>query len=121
MWRTYWRFSYDYDFGNSWENTIQTAIHLAICEELPRCTAGGVACPPEGRRHVGLGHGDRIRLARTLRGLASDSDSQRFGLAAVNAELERVFSKRRQEVILKGQDGESERCTDNAHKRRCQI
>jgi hypothetical protein len=56
-------FSYEYDFGDSWEHTIKvrsitpipelgdaTALDVSSSNanpEIPRCTAGARACPPE--------------------------------------------------------------------------
>jgi hypothetical protein len=111
------RFSYEYDFGDSWDHTVQTRSISPIGEELsaeiPRCTAGAGACPPEDVGGVG-GYAMAIESAsdpehedhESYAGWLPDAfDPERFELATVNAALERAFSKRAQEVILRGRDG----------------
>lgn len=106
------RFSYEYDFGDSWKHTIETRSISPIAEgqgaEIPRCTAGAGACPPEDVGGIG-GYAMAIEAAsdpkheaheRYAGWLPDDFDPERFEVAAVNAALESVFSKRAQEVVL---------------------
>ena len=111
------RFSYEYDFGDSWEHTIQTRSISPIGEdlsaEIPRCTAGAGACPPEDVGGI-WGYAMAIESASNPKHeahehysgwLPDDFDPERFELATVNAALERLFSKRAQDVVLRGHGG----------------
>jgi len=110
------RFSYEYDFGDSWEHVVQTRsispIGEGLSSEIPRCTAGAGACPPEDVGGI-WGYAMAIESAsnpgheaheRYADWLPDAFDPERFELATVNAALERAFSKRPQEV-LRGHDG----------------
>jgi Plasmid pRiA4b ORF-3-like protein len=110
------RFSYEYDFGDSWEHTIVTRSLSPITEEItaeiPRCTAGAGACPPEDVGGIGMyaiaieaASDPKHRAHEQYAGwLPEDFDPERFDLDEVNAVLELVFSTRAQELARKSHD-----------------
>lgn len=94
------RFTYEYDFGDSWEHEIVVErvdrVHHGLRSAV--CLDGENACPPEdcggphgyARLLVALAdrtHPDRDELTRWFGG---PLDPQRFDLAAVNVELQRL-------------------------------
>jgi hypothetical protein len=44
-----YKFGYEYDFGDGWKHTIlvEKILPLDATKQLPLCTAGKRACPPE--------------------------------------------------------------------------
>jgi len=104
-------FSYEYDFGDSWDHTIDVRSVSAIdgddaSPEIPRCTAGARACPPEDSGGT-WGYERLLEAARdpsheehesSLTWMGADFDSERFDLEAVNAALELAFQERARAV-----------------------
>jgi hypothetical protein len=67
------RFSYEYDFGDSWHHTIMVVAISPMGDgpdgEIPVCTGGPRACPPEDVDEV-WGH------ARSLEAAADPEDDE---------------------------------------------
>ncbi len=100
------RFSYEYDFGDSWDHTIKVVSISRIGDgpdgEIPVCTGGARACPPEDVGGV-WGYARSLEAAADPEDdehdsyrewLGEDFDPECFDLAAVNAVLEARFSGR---------------------------
>ena len=95
------KLSYLYDMGDSWEHDIALVRKLAATEEgqVPRCTDGALACPPEDCGGVGSYHElldlrakkahdeDDLELLEWL----GDWVPDRFDQAAVNRALAKKF------------------------------
>ena len=62
------RLWYDYDFGDGWAHVLRVEEVFASPPSIPRCIAGGQACPPEDCGGVGGNH----ELAEWVRSDFSD-------------------------------------------------
>ena len=104
-------FSYEYDFGDSWDHTIDVRSISRIAgddanPEIPRCTAGARACPPEDAGGT-WGYKELLEAARdpsheehesSLTWMGAGFDPERFDLDAVNVALELAFQERARAV-----------------------
>ena len=104
-------FSYEYDFGDSWDHTIDVRSISPIAgddanPEIPRCTAGARACPPEDAGGT-WGYEQLLEAATdpsheehesSLTWMGADFDPERFDLEAVNVALELAFQERARAV-----------------------
>lgn len=111
------RFGYLYDFGDSWDHVVEMeALTVEDADRLrqPRCVGGARACPPEncggswGYQELLdiLADPNHPEHAERLEWVGGELDAEKFGLAAVNAALERIW-RRRSEMVL-GEDGGAE-------------
>jgi hypothetical protein len=94
------RFTYEYDFGDGWEHTVEV---LKVGPPLPNmdhalCLAGKRACPPEDCGGI-WGYRDLLRVladpadaehAEKLEWLGGAFDPERFDLDALNARLRHI-------------------------------
>ena len=100
------RFSYEYDFGDSWRHTIKVVSVSPIGDapdaEIPVCTGGARACPPEDvggvrgyvRSVAAVADPEDDEHDSYMEWLGQDFDPERFDIAAVNAVLKARFSER---------------------------
>jgi hypothetical protein len=91
------KFTYTYDFGDTWEHSIQ--IEKTLDAEpgvrYPRCIAGKRACPPEdcggpwgyGALLDALGNPQHEQHEEMLEWIGGEYDPEQFDLEAVNEEL----------------------------------
>ncbi|MFZ2056818.1 MAG: plasmid pRiA4b ORF-3 family protein [Acidimicrobiales bacterium] len=100
------RFSYEYDFGDSWHHMIKVVSVAPIGDgpdaEIPVCTGGARACPPEDVGGI-WGYARSLEAAADpeddehdsyMGWLGEDFDPECVDIAAVNAALEARFSER---------------------------
>ncbi len=91
------KFRYVYDFGDSWEHTIEVEKILAADPDMnyPVCIAGERACPPEDCGGPG-GYADLLEALSDpkhtehddlLEWIGDEFDPEEFDLASVNDEL----------------------------------
>lgn len=99
------RFTYEYDFGDGWEHTIQVEeVREAVPgETVPRCVAGKRACPPEDCGGP-YGYGDLVdavsdpkheRHEELLEWIGGQFDPEHFDLDEANAALAEISRPRR--------------------------
>lgn len=91
------RFTYEYDFGDSWEHDIvlEKTLEPAPNVEYPLCTAGARACPPEdcggiwGYAHLleALADPKHEDHEERMEWLGGEFDPEKFSVEAVNKEL----------------------------------
>ncbi len=99
-----YRFTYEYDFGDSWE-------HLLLVEKIllpepgvvyPRCIKGKRACPPEDVGGV-WGYEDFLETIKSpahpehdemLDWVGGEFDSEAFDIDEINSELQQVGKRR---------------------------
>ena len=92
------KFSYEYDFGDSWEHTILVEKILAAEKDAhyPLCAAGKRACPPEDVGGV-WGYDDFLKAIADsnhaehdefLEWIGDDFDPEAFDLEATNKSLQ---------------------------------
>jgi len=94
------RFSYEYDFGDSWDHTIvvEDTVRVPVGLKHAVCLDGSNACPPEdcggpgGYAHlravlVDPTHNEHDEL---LEWIGDSFDPTEFDLAAVNVDLQRL-------------------------------
>jgi pRiA4b ORF-3-like protein len=94
------RFTYEYDFGDSWEHDIvvERILPAVPGADLPACIAGKRACPPEDCGGVwgyesfleAIGDPDHPEHDEMLQWAGGTFDPEAFDLAAVNAQLRRI-------------------------------
>ncbi len=92
------RFTYEYDFGDSWEHTIlvEKILPLEANKRYPVCLTGRRACPPEdcggiwGYAHLleAIQDPDHPEHEDLLEWLEDDFDPEAFDLDEINRELE---------------------------------
>lgn len=91
------KFSYLYDFGDSWEHQIQIEKTLSPQADVkyPRCTEGERACPPEDCGGpwgyadflAAIRNPDHEEHAEMLDWVGGEFDPEEFDLEIVNAEM----------------------------------
>ncbi|HBV96459.1 MAG TPA: hypothetical protein DEF36_05400 [Desulfotomaculum sp.] len=91
-------FTYEYDFGDGWNHSIQVEKVLPAQEkEAPRCLAGARACPPEDCGGP-WGYGEILEAINDpehgedemLEWVGEDYDPEAFDLDQVNRGLKRL-------------------------------
>jgi hypothetical protein len=96
------KFTYLYDFGDSWEHEITVSKVIPPEEEpLPRCLDGKRAGPPEDCGGI-WGYEELLEIVKNpdhaeyeeTHEWLGDIDPERFDLEAVNTRLEQVFGKK---------------------------
>ena len=91
------RFTYEYDFGDSWEHEIvlEKTLEPELKVKYPRCVEGARACPPEDVGGVS-GYADFLEAIadpkhpdhREMKEwIGGKFDPEKFDLKAVNREL----------------------------------
>jgi hypothetical protein len=98
------KFTYLYDFGDSWEHSIQfeKSGEADPSMEYPRCTDGKLACPPEDCGGI-WGYGDLVEAIRDpkheqheeLLDWIGEFDPEEFDLQDVNARLEPLHRRKK--------------------------
>ena len=93
-------FTYEYDFGDSWNHQIEVEAVEMVPQALKVavCLVGQRACPPEDCGGVSgfaeflgaIGDPDHDEHQDSLSWVGGSFDPERFDLAAVNAALQRV-------------------------------
>jgi hypothetical protein len=92
------KFSYEYDFGDSWAHTllVEKILSAEVGVRYPVCVAGKRACPPEDCGGI-WGYADFLETItdpnhedhdQMLEWAGGDFDPEEFNLDAVNATLE---------------------------------
>ncbi len=97
------KITYMYDFGDSWEHAIKLSESKPMEPDVvyPRCVGGGGACPPEDCGGV-WGYNELLDILALPAAERSPDDRERlewagkldpnaFSIAAVNADLGKVF------------------------------
>jgi hypothetical protein len=92
------RFGYEYDFGDGWMHTIEIeAVQEHDNSDIPRCTAGARACPPEDcggidgyQRLLEILFEPRHEEFEDTRRWAGDFQPERFDLREIDARLRAV-------------------------------
>jgi hypothetical protein len=103
------RFSYEYDFGDSWEHTllVEKILSPQAGVRYPHCLKGRRACPPEDVGGV-RGYENFLEALRDprhdehgdyLTWVGGEFDPQAFDLEAVNARLHRMGRGRSTESL----------------------
>ena len=99
------RFTYEYDFGDSWEHEIliEKILPADPGAQYPLCLAGKRACPPEDCGGI-WGYGELLETIRDplhedydrmMKWLGGSLDPEEFDLEWVNQVLQRSHQKRR--------------------------
>jgi hypothetical protein len=93
-------FTYEYDFGDSWEHDIRVEKILPAVPglELPVCIAGKRACPPEDCGGVwgyesfleAIGDPDHPEHDEMLQWVGGEFDPEAFDLGEINESLKRI-------------------------------
>jgi len=94
------KFSYEYDFGDSWEHTllVEKILPAEKGGRYPVCTAGKRACPPEDCGGI-CGYEEFLETIanpedeehdETLEWVGGDFDPEEFDLDEVNAALQAI-------------------------------
>mgnify|MGYP001588873707 CR=1 FL=1 len=94
------RFSYQYDFGDSWDHEIvlEKVLQPEEGTKYPRCVAGNLACPPEDVGGIGgyayfleaIHNPNHPEHKNQLEWIGGEFDPEAFDLDTVNSELTRV-------------------------------
>ncbi len=99
------KFVYEYDFGDSWEHTVQVEAILPIekGEQYPVCIAGKGACPPEDVGGV-WGYEDFLKVISNPKHpeyeemtewFGEDFDPEFFDIEGVNSLLQQYAARAR--------------------------
>jgi hypothetical protein len=94
------RFTYEYDFGDSWQHEIvlEKTLEPEPKVKYPRCVEGAMACPPEDVGGV-WGYAEFLETIADpkheshedmLEWIGGKFDAERFDLDAVNRELRKL-------------------------------
>ena len=94
------KFSYEYDFGDSWEHTV--LVEKILTEEkgkgYPNCSKGKRACPPEDVGGV-LGYVDFLEAIQNvkhpdhedmLEWVGGEFEAEKFDLKYINERLKQI-------------------------------
>ncbi len=94
------KFSYEYDFGDSWYHQLLVEKILSPEDGMhyPICIKGKRACPPEDMGGVGsyesfldiISDSDNPERAKRLEWLGSNFNPEAFDLDSINEELKRI-------------------------------
>jgi len=98
------RFTYEYDFGDSWEHdiTVEAVLDADNGTTSPACVAGERACPPEDCGGVwgyeqllaAIAYPDHDDHDHFLEWVGDEFDPARLDLAAINRALDPVRRRR---------------------------
>ena len=110
------KFSYEYDFGDSWEHTllVEKILPANSSTHYPVCIIGKRACPPEDVGGV-WGYADFLQAIANpkheehdemLEWIGGDFDPEGFDLDEVNAALQQIKPARGRRNALREQEPE---------------